>query len=32
MAALDSALLVTTIQLINFVGEHQSPTFKDQMT
>ena len=32
MAALVSALLVTTIQLINFVGDQQAPTFKEQMT
>jgi hypothetical protein len=32
MAQFVSALLVTTIQLINVVGDHQSPTFKEQMT
>jgi hypothetical protein len=32
MAAHVSALLVITIQLINFVGVHQTPTFKEQMT
>lgn len=32
MAPLVSTLLVTTIQLINFVGDRQSPTFKEQMT